>query len=132
MSTSVRDQLIRAREKARMTQDQIALAVGWKRPSSVSHFERGVRDTQVEEAERWAAACGFEIVLVPTKTEDPEGLQALVEGIGDPFTRSVVADLIRLARLPGAVDALKAYRKEFEEMSRILRERAELKASLSR
>lgn len=98
MTTPLNEQLKRVRRISGLTQGQVADAVGWKVHSTVSNVERGTRGTQLEEAERWAEACGYVIVMVPKSPADPEGLVELVGSIEDPAARNVLAALARLTR----------------------------------
>lgn len=95
------EQLGEARRAAGLTQQQIADLLGISR-SHVTNIENGVKGTTPEDVERWAAACGYEVKLVPVPvgTPDPEGLVALVSAIRDPAARQALATLARLTRKP--------------------------------
>lgn len=92
----LRDQLAEARRRGKISQEQLAEALGWKGHTHVSKIENGDASTQLEEADAWARRCGYEIALVPIGTPDPEGLQNLVATVDDPSARRVIADLVRL------------------------------------
>jgi transcriptional regulator with XRE-family HTH domain len=95
------EQLVRARKRAKLRQEDVAAVVGVDR-TEITHIEGGRRGTSMANAEAWANACGYEIVLVPRDpaAADPEGLQALVASVEDPAARQVIAELARLVRAP--------------------------------
>jgi transcriptional regulator with XRE-family HTH domain len=95
------EQLARIRRLSGLTQEVVAEIVGWKGNGTVSNVERGTKDTQLSEAEKWAEACGYELVAVPMSGADPEGLHAMIDAAENPLAISADAHRLEvLAQVP--------------------------------
>lgn len=66
--SAVVQQLIRLRKDLRMTQAQVAAAVGVGQPS-ISEFERGSTDPRLSTVQKYVEALGYQIVLSLEKVE---------------------------------------------------------------
>lgn len=96
----IHERLRAARKRAKLTQADIAAAVGYAGAPVVSKVEKGERGITVDKVELWLDACGMDLVAIAREDVDPEGLIDLVRGVRNPHAREILASLARLSSYP--------------------------------
>lgn len=72
MNEPLNRQLAQARTQAGRTQEEIAVALGWKTQATLSGIERGYSRIHLQQLDRWAAVLGKRIILIDAEPRAPE------------------------------------------------------------
>lgn len=132
---TLREQLKRARQTAKLSQAALSERIGYSDRSTVSRFESGVSDIGYEQVERWAQACGFRIQLVPN--DGPDHLAEALRELPDDDCATLLALAALVPHLPHTVRStvkhlIAAWQREYGSVySHVLEEERQLLVRLA-
>lgn len=133
--STLREQLRRARQAAKLSQAALSERIGYSDRSTVSRFESGVSDIGYEQVERWAQACGYRVQLVPT--DGPDHLAEALRELSEDDCSTLLAFAALMPQLPHTVRStakhlIAAWQREYGAVySHVLEEERQLLVRLS-
>ena len=93
ISSRLVESLVQARESAGLSQTQLASLLE-VRPSTINAIERGRKNTTAKMLDRWAVACGAELMVAKPQADDVLSLAHLSED-----RRQLVRELVEILPL---------------------------------